>query len=257
MKQFVLSSPVKDGGLARLTGGDYHYLVNVRRLRKGDTLNAIAEGKQISLQVTEIDKNAKEILVTASCVREYSGILQPRIILFQSVPKGTKMDLIVRQAVESGVSEIIPFVSDYSIKRTGLEDGTKQHDRLNRIVREAMQQSGSQMTTIIHPLMEKEKMLELWKTISTPDSVAFFLHPVPPLENSGFHSYLRDGANLIAIAIGPEGGFSPSEETEFLACGFKAVCIGSTILRVETAAICAISAVRVLLLEKDSWRVKE
>jgi len=58
------------------------------------------------------------------------------------------------------------------------------------------------------------------------------------------------------VAIGPEGGFSDSEAQRFMTAGFKPITIGETILRTETAALYAQAAVRVLLLERDSWEMK-
>jgi 16S rRNA (uracil1498-N3)-methyltransferase len=74
-----------------------------------------------------------------------------------------------------------------------------------------------------------------------------------PLVQGGFHDYLSINPDLVAFAVGPEGGFSPEEVSRFLTAGFKPLVIGNTILRTETAALYAAAAVRIILLEKTAW----
>jgi 16S rRNA (uracil1498-N3)-methyltransferase len=74
-----------------------------------------------------------------------------------------------------------------------------------------------------------------------------------PLVQEGFHDYLSINPDLVALAIGPEGGFSPEEVSRFLMAGFKPLVIGNTILRTETAALYAAAAVRIILLENTAW----
>jgi 16S rRNA (uracil1498-N3)-methyltransferase len=59
------------------------------------------------------------------------------------------------------------------------------------------------------------------------------------------------------MVIGPEGGFSDKEVSLFLENGFKVLTIGDTVLRTETAALYCAAAIRILLLEKDSWKLKQ
>jgi 16S rRNA (uracil1498-N3)-methyltransferase len=57
----------------------------------------------------------------------------------------------------------------------------------------------------------------------------------------------------VAIAVGPEGGFSPEVAARFGEEGFKPVSMGNTVLRAETAAVYAAAAIRIILLERESW----
>jgi 16S rRNA (uracil1498-N3)-methyltransferase len=61
---------------------------------------------------------------------------------------------------------------------------------------------------------------------------------------------------MVVLVIGPEGGFSPEEVSRFTAAGFKSLVMGNAVLRVETAALYAAAAVRIILLEKASWTLK-
>ena len=86
-----------------------------------------------------------------------------------------------------------------------------------------------------------------------PGTLGLLFHHLP-LENKSLHGYLgKCTPEMVALAVGPEGGFSSAEAGRFIAAGFKPFTIGDTILRTETAALYAAAAVRILLLERDSW----
>jgi 16S rRNA (uracil1498-N3)-methyltransferase len=179
------------------------------------------------------------------------------------------MDLIVRQAAEGGVSEIVPFVSAYSVpkiadKRNEDSAGSDKAARWWRIVREARQQSGSGTATVIHELLSFYELLRHWQDVKNrcgvnAAAVGIFLHPsalLPTLTQAGansFHACLDEPPGCVALAVGPEGGFSPEEATRFIAADFKPLDLGNTILRTETAAVYAVAAVRIILLERASW----
>jgi 16S rRNA (uracil1498-N3)-methyltransferase len=201
-----------------------------------------------------------------------------RIILFQALPKGAKMDLIIRQATEAGVMEIVPFEGGHSVARS-VADREGKNARRERIVREARQQSGSPRETLLHPPLTLEGALAYWKSLKTRwrRPLGLLMHPpeVPfgrgkttppekntsfssgvqssPLETPSFHGYLDTVPDVAAIAVGPEGGFSPEEVDRFRAEDFKLLSLGDTVLRTETAALYAIAAVRIILLERSRW----
>jgi 16S rRNA (uracil1498-N3)-methyltransferase len=188
-----------------------------------------------------------------------AGPLLPPIILFQGLPKGAKIDLIIRQATEGGLSEVIPFESEYSAVKikAGMEEKIR---RWERIIKEARQQSGSVIPTGVSAPCTVDGLLGYWTELITnfPQGVGILLHQEPalPLAQGTFHDYLSNDPEFVVLAVGPEGGFSPGEAARFMAAGFKPVVMGSTILRTETAALYAAAAVRIILLESASWTPK-
>jgi 16S rRNA (uracil1498-N3)-methyltransferase len=110
------------------------------------------------------------------------------------------------------------------------------------------------------------ELLDRWEEARKghPRAVGLLFHqePVPPagtagaLEQPGFHGYLGGNPGFVALAVGPEGGFSPGEVSRFLAAGFKALTMGNTILRTETAALYAAAVTRIILLESRSWTMR-
>jgi 16S rRNA (uracil1498-N3)-methyltransferase len=199
----------------------------------------------------------------------------PPIILFQGLPKGAKMDLIVRQAAEGGIREVVPFESEYSAVKTKSADsagarpgsaGTsgplaEKIKRWERIVKEARQQSGSVIPTEVKAPLSVDGLLDYWAELlkSRPRGLGILLHQEPwnpaggPLAQGTFHDYLSNDPGFVVLAVGPEGGFSPGEAARFIGAGFKPLVMGSTILRTETAALYAAAAVRIILLESASW----
>jgi 16S rRNA (uracil1498-N3)-methyltransferase len=180
----------------------------------------------------------------------------PPVILFQALPKGEKMDLIVRQAAEGGIAEIVPFASEFSTAKTGKTGGQK-FNRWERIIREARQQSGSAAETEVRQPLTIDGLFSYWEEIKKlqPGALGLLFHHLP-LANESLHGYLYIQPPAVVLAIGPEGGFSPAEAARFIAAGFKPFTIGDTIFRTETAALYAQAAVRILLLERDSWEAK-
>ena len=264
MKRFILPSLPDDRGLIRLAGKDYHYLVRVRRLREGAVFDAaLPDGQAVRVQALSLGDKC----LIGECLpgELIDGTALPPIILFQALPKGAKLDLIVRQAVEGGIAEIRPFVSAWSVPRISGEASPEKGgtgvsgrvERWRRIVKEARQQSGSSTATEIAAPCGVEELLEYWETLKSrhrrPRGI--ILHPQSgdPLVKGSFHGYLYDNPDLVVIAVGPEGGFSPGEVSRFMAAGFKPLVIGNTILRTETASLYAAAAVRVILLENTAW----
>jgi len=276
LKQFILKDEPDGDNTVRLEGDDYHYLVRVRRLAPGEFFPAILpSGKETIVQILSVNSKVltgKCSPVTASASQTAPEKKLPSIILFQALPKGDKMDLIVRQAAEGGVTEIVPFVSEFSVAKTGA-DGQK-FTRWERIVKEARQQSGSKVATAIRRPSQGKNittsgLFEYWEELKKSGALGLFFHqqglepqPSPkgegsPLEQESLHSYLDSVGSVVAMAVGPEGGFSETEASLFLENGFKPVTIGDTVLRTETAALYCAAAVKILLLERDSWELKQ
>lgn len=241
MKQFILNTKEGHDGFYSIKS---HYLVRVRRLAPGDIFQAVApDNTVLYLQVNRIKD---DLLVCESRGKKESpSSLLPYILLFQSMPKGSKMDLIIRQASESGVNEIVPFFSEYSVAKTG----TDKIKRWTRIIKEARQQSGSPIDTKIREAVSLPFALIYWKELTErygSKAGLLFHQGASPVS---FYKYLRPVPQVLAVAVGPEGGFSSDDEAQFYNAGFAPVVLGNSVLRSETAAIAAITTVKALLFE--------
>lgn len=266
MKQFILEQEPDRQGRVRIEGSGYRYLVRVRRLAPGEYFPALLPSSaKVAVRIVSIESN----ILTGEIAPAVPGETQnpsfhapalPPIYLYQALPKSDKMDLIVRQAAEGAIAGIAPFVSEFSSAQPLLSNSQK-FLRWQKIVKEARQQCGSAIATEVFQPAAIDALFARWEQLKSQKQgvIGLLFHHIP-LANDSIHGYLgtwlKGRHEAAVIAIGPEGGFSPAEAERFIAAGFRPFTIGDTILRTETAALYAAAAVRVILLEKDSWETK-
>ncbi len=217
------------------------------RLREGTEITAVdAHGARYVMKLARISRSGCEAeLRPAEAPAPASG--SAAITLLQCLPKGRKIDLIIRQATEAGVSRIVLLESQRSIARA-TEDANRMA-RLEKVSREALQQSGNPRL----PVMDPPRPLETLRGTAGQWGMALFFHE-ERLSASTLHELLAEPAGRVSILIGPEGGLSPMERELLAGAGFRPAFLGQTVLRVETAAIYAIAAVQTILQERDAWR---
>jgi 16S rRNA (uracil1498-N3)-methyltransferase len=275
MKHFIISTePNKDGNI-QFVDKDYHYLVRVRRLAVGECFPALLpNGEETIIKVISVNNK----VLTGRCegdesscfgvqrrdkhqdVCPWGGIYEiAPIVLFQAMPKGDKMDLIVRQAAESDIAEIVPFISEFSVARAPSVESQKLK-RWERIIKEARQQSGSRNSAALHHPLRMDELLNYWKKLKNEGALGLvFHHQVyqKGLEQKSLHGYLNMNPKMVVFVVGPEGGFSDAEISLFLESGFELITIGNTVLRTETAALYCAAAIRIILLERETWELKK
>lgn len=251
MKQLILPEDYSGESLYSLSSGDSHYIINVQRKEIGYKLNLLdSQGNRYNGTIVDIVNG--ECLLQLTKSGEVTDNLN-KIILFQSIPKGQKIDLMIRQAVEAGVYEIVPIMADHSVPQFKTsQDREKKRDRWNKIIKEASQQSGTESLTKLSSLQTFKEALD---NLEKPYTGIYF-HQVP-LENRSLHSLLQSPEKNIVLVIGPEGGLSGNEVKLLDEYGFKPALLGQNILRAETATTFALGAVSMLLFEKDEWVIKK
>lgn len=226
-------------------------MVRVLRKQEGDSFNA-SDGEGTLYYAT-----VEKITPTFCTLRvQRRGPLErpfPEITLFQCIPKGKKLDLIVRQAVELGVSRVVPVVSRFSVPRW--DSPEEKIKRLQRIAREAAQQCGSTEVPEIMGPLPLGSVREFFKP-KEPERLGLFFHQAP-LARTTLHQYLSICRKAIALVIGPEGGLSDKEVASLQQGGFWPAYLGPSVLRTETAPVFAVAATQILLLEKLAWKLDQ
>ncbi len=254
MKHFVIPRRVAGERSIRIAGADFHYLTRVLRMREGDELAAVdAAGTRFTLRVSSLRRGScrADLLPAGDGPADSDPPgASPWICLLQCLPKGRKMDLIVRQAVEAGVGRIVAIVSERSIAVP-----SKPGDKLvrwHRIAREAVQQSGTPaVPEILGPLAIGEAA-----GAAGPDCTGLFFHQ-ERLGGRSLHEALAEAPRRVALLVGPEGGLSERETDLLTQSGFSPVFLGDAVLRVETAALYAVAAVKTVLRERDKWTLSQ
>jgi 16S rRNA (uracil1498-N3)-methyltransferase len=165
------------------------------------------------------------------------------------------MDLVLRQAAETGVARVIPLATRRSVARQVEGREESKLVRWERIVREGLQQSGSAIATKVEEPVDIAGLpgrLQRGGGSGTEKALWLFLHEAP-LAEIGLHGYLDCAPEEIVICIGPEGGFAPDEVEALEKAGFRPLLLPGAILRTETAALYAIASVEIILAERSSW----
>lgn len=233
-KFFVDSSNIINDNV-NIIGDDVKHIYKVLRLSVNDIV-AINDcnGNEFLGKLEEINK--KEVKVKILEKLETSNESPIKIDLYQGMPKGSKMDLIVQKGTELGISKFQPIIT----KRVDVAfEEYKKLDRLKRIILEACKQSKRSIIPTINEPIKFEKAKEELKQYD------LIVVPYERADNYGIKSLCmnikREDINTIAIVIGPEGGFEEEEIEDLKKIGSNIVTLGKRILRTETAGFVATS----------------
>jgi 16S rRNA (uracil1498-N3)-methyltransferase len=153
------------------------------------------------------------------------------------LPKADKMDFILEKATELGCSRVIPFRSSRTIPRLDPRDARKRLLRWERIALAAAKQCGSGRFPEISSLLSYPDAL---RAVAEAEGKVIFYEGEGRFGLKTVLSGLRK-ISSIALLVGPEGGFSEDEVKEAERSGFLRAGLGPRILRVETAAVAALS----------------
>lgn len=155
--------------------------------------------------------------------------------LIQAVPKGAKIDTIVRMVTELGVHGVHLVNTEHVVARWDSQRIVRRVERLSRVATEAARQCGR---NLVPRIMAPDSLEVVLGRISDGDGkVLFWEHATAPLGT-------LDASPVQWVVVGAEGGLSQREADQLVAAGFLAVTMGETILRVETAAPVAIALIQ-------------
>jgi 16S rRNA (uracil1498-N3)-methyltransferase len=217
-----------------LEGDEAKHLAQVLRIQTDqwitvfDGLGNYAEAKVLSVTKQRIDLMLD--------LAESKETPLPEITLAQAIPKGKNMDWIIQKAVELGVSKIQPLVTRHTI----VSPGDQKAEKWRRTALEACKQC-AQFTI---PVIEDPLLFSEWIAQPDPSETKIIASLAESPRN--FRDTLTAHPDLasITILIGPEGDFSPQETAHALNAGFIPVTLGDLVLRVETATMFCLSAIR-------------
>ncbi len=155
------------------------------------------------------------------------------VTLLQGVSRGPRMDLIVQKATELGVSAIRPVLADRSVVKLDAERGAARLEHWRRIVISACEQCGRSVLPAVLPASSLDEALAHLE----PGTAGLTLDP----GGQGALEGLLGPGNRVALAIGPEGGFTEGEFRSLARAGFRGLRLGPRILRTETAPLAALA----------------
>ena len=220
-----------DGDLAPNTavtieGGKHHHLRNVLRLKAADAVILFnGQGGEYGAEVQAITKQATQITtLTYDPINRESPL---HICLLQGILKRDAMINALQRATELGVSKIIPVQTQHlSEKRVQLAG---RWEAWQAVIEQSSEQCGRTQLPELAPLTRYTE------AVSMAQNADFDLQLLAHLGAPESRTPPATTPKRIAVAIGPEGGFSDAEVTLAEANGFRAYTLGARILRAETA----------------------
>lgn len=230
-----IDAPLAPGTELALPEAAGNHIVRVLRLKTGDVFNLFnGDGNDYPAEITAIDKKgAKARILSCHAVNNESPL---RIHLFQSIARGEKMDWILQKATELGVSAFTPMVSDRTEVKLDNERSDRKLSHWQGVIRSACEQSGRAILPEVSPPISINQMNGAVKR-----EQAYYLDPEAA---EGINGLDPDRTVGLALAIGPEGGFSERDIRLLQTAGFKGLKVGPRILRTETAGMAAIAALQ-------------
>lgn len=238
MKQIVLDANCLAGDFIIVKDMKiYHHLINVRRLKKGDKLKILLKGKE--LRVSEIVKIGSNFIEFATNKIDKIEKNNFEISIFISSLKGRKIDSILRQIVEIGVSEINIINADRSVSKIDISSTSAKNLRFSKIIDEALKQSGNK---IVPKINFYNNFFYLPYSFCTTKYYVAHQSGVLLGKNESFENFSK-----IGIIIGPEGCFSDSEISFFKEKDFNFVRFNTPVLRADTAIIYSLAYFKALL----------
>ncbi|MDP1774361.1 MAG: 16S rRNA (uracil(1498)-N(3))-methyltransferase [Methylobacter sp.] len=231
------------GKLIELDDDNGHYVRTVLRLKKDAPIILFnGHGGEYSCTVTEVSRKA--VLVAVEQWNDHSVESPLHVALGLGISRGDRMDLTVQKAVELGVNQITPLLTERCVVQF---KGEKKPQRLlhwQKIVQHAAEQSGR--TAL--PALQEVETLQNW--VGQQQGLKVFLDPYAETTLSELTPETMKScpelSRRVTLLTGPEGGFSDQERAIAKASGFIPVRLGARILRTETASIAALAAVQLL-----------
>jgi len=227
----------------KLSDDAFGHLIRVLRLKEGDDVTFFNGSESAQYQAKLVDVSKKSAYAEIIAKENVSNESPLNIHLGQGISRGDRMDFTLQKSVELGVNSITPlFTERCGVKLTG-ERLDKKHQQWQKIVISACEQSGRCIVPVVHTPM----LLNDWLVQET-EALKINLHPkaqhsiisLPMLDKRDDN----DQNQRVRLLIGPEGGLTDDEIAQANEADFQDVLLGPRVLRTETAALTAITALQ-------------
>jgi 16S rRNA (uracil1498-N3)-methyltransferase len=217
-----------EGDRAYLLGPNANHLFRVLRAKAGQQFDVAADGVLRHGTIIEATMEHVEFQLGA----EVESAALPRVTVYLSIFKFDRMEWALEKLTELGVSGVVPVLAQRSEQHLA-KAAVKRVERWRKIAREAAQQA----RRIAPPEISDPVVLK--KAVAEEQGNRIVLSEAE--EQLSLKAALAGVTPPLALALGPEGGWSEAEQELFAAAGWRAASLGHTILRAETAAVAAVA----------------
>jgi 16S rRNA (uracil1498-N3)-methyltransferase len=240
--RFYSAESLKLGSIIKLSENAAVHATRVLRLNVGDAIKLFnGNGLDYTCELMSVKKS--EVLAKVKSSEAINNESPLNITLLQGISSGDRMDYTIQKAVELGVTLIQPLSTERSVVKLSAERAEKRLEHWQNVVRSACEQCGRAIT----PLVVAPVSLTAWLGANIhagagDANLRILLNPIGAKQLSA----LPKTTQKIQLLIGAEGGLSQAEIDLATNHGFQSVILGPRILRTETAALVAISAMQTL-----------
>lgn len=232
MPKFFVSKDSINTNEIIIKGEDAKHISQVLRHKQGDILE-IGDGLGFDYTCEIIEMSKKEILLKIIEKKENLSEPKVKITLFQCLPKGAKMDLIIQKCVELGVTEITPFYSEFTVVKVNDKTDNKI-ERYQKVSETASKQSRRGIIPKINSPISFDEAIKLSNNFDL-SLIAYEKEKMMTLKK--IKASLNKEVKNICVFVGSEGGFSIDEIEKSVEIGIIPITLGERILRTETAGM--------------------
>jgi 16S rRNA (uracil1498-N3)-methyltransferase len=244
MPRFFCPAELHTGELLELPAGAARH-VQVLRLQPGDRIvlfnhgpgwnHVLSPGGEFEATITRMGRSEVQVMIGQHQAHEREAARS--IHLAVGMPANDRMDWLVEKATEIGVTSIQPLMGDRSVLRLTGERADKKVAHWQSVATAACEQCGGNRVPHIHAVTTLDSWLKAQASDLGKERFLLSLSAGSRALNRLPHT-----SKVALFLSGPEGGWSPAEEASALACGFTPVSLGTRVLRSETAALVALTA---------------
>lgn len=242
MQRYFVSPEQMTESSVIISGDDASHIAKVMRMEAGDQVICSDNRDRVMLcEITNINKDEVETKIVEPILEQKE--LPLRVTIAQGLPKGDKLEGIVQKGTELGARAFLPFSSSRCIVKWDEKKGHKKTLRLEKIAKEAAEQSHrSHVPEVLPPVSFREL---LTKAMDYDIKIVAYEEEAKSGETKRLakvFSEAENGSSVICV-IGPEGGLSEQEVDHLQEKGFIPCGLGPRILRTETASSYILSAI--------------
>lgn len=219
-----------------LSASDLHHALVVLRVAAGMELTVVEpDGSAWRTRVTEVFPDR----LSAERLAKVPGASPCRVTLVQGVAKGTKVDLVVEKATELNIEAVVPVLTERSVVRLDHDKRRTRGERWRRVAQAAAKQS---QRTSVPAVSDPAPLAEVLPRLAGAAAILVVWEGAAAT-GPGIGQALDEAGvsarSNVALVVGPEGGLTSEEVYALEAAGARAVTLGDTVLRSETAGIVA------------------
>lgn len=240
MQRYFIEGKIPEDRLVVITGDDAKHIAKVMRQTAGDHLIAVMEGEAHLAKIVTADFDVE---VELGEKLETQVELPKKVTIACGLPKGDKLDLITQKATELGMYALLPFSAERSIVKWDSSKSGKKIGRLQKIAKEAAEQSHRTHIPEIHPVQSFKQLMV--QAESYDAVIVAYEEEAREGNRTRFAEILKAlyDKDSVLIVFGPEGGISESEVAALKNFGAVFTSLGPRILRTETAPLYALAAI--------------